>query len=437
MKTPPSSSSTARPCRTPSRRAIPHTRPGRRPPGAGAIARLGAIRRSPEEGRAPARQMDRAPASPATASTMPTCPIRGRHRSATRAPTRRRAAGSSSPNTPRPRASTPRSPRRASSISWRSRPDPRRVARLRPRPRAHALARRLAVRQRRPLRVLAGRAQRHDGRCGHRATSPPHPGGRAHLRRQLRRLPRYRHLPRPPRDARPGTRACPRLSALPQPLRLYRHGHVLRGRRGRRGDGTVDLSNTYLAWAERNIQQNSFRQEPRFVRADVRRWIAEQRLTRNRWDLIFCDPPTFSNSTKMRRAPRRAARPRRAHHRPVAPAHPRGQTAIFSCNLRTFKPDTEKLARAGVILTDITAQTIPEDFARNPRIHRCYLVKRYTVEEAMRVPASIRCRKRSRAPRTIAPPPPPPTSLPRPPPRDGRLSPPFLAGRGGMAYAVH
>ena len=48
--------------------------------------------------------------------------------------------------------------------------------------------------------------------------------------------------------------------------------------------------------------------------------------------------------------------------------------AIFSCNLRTFRPDIEELARAGVILTDITDETIPEDFARNKKIHHCYLV---------------------------------------------------------------
>ena len=58
--------------------------------------------------------------------------------------------------------------------------------------------------------------------------------------------------------------------------------------------------------------------------------------------------------------------------------------AIFSCNLRTFRPDIEELARAGVVLTDITDETIPEDFARNKKIHHCYLVKRYTSEEAMR-----------------------------------------------------
>ena len=54
----------------------------------------------------------------------------------------------------------------------------------------------------------------------------------------------------------------------------------------------------------------------------------------------------------------------------------RGGRAIFSCNLRTFRPDEEKLARAGVRLTDITDETIPEDFARNRRIHHAYIVER-------------------------------------------------------------
>ena len=50
--------------------------------------------------------------------------------------------------------------------------------------------------------------------------------------------------------------------------------------------------------------------------------------------------------------------------------------AVFSCNLRSFKPDEEELAKYGVVLEDITPQTIPHDFERNPRIHKCYLVKR-------------------------------------------------------------
>lgn len=147
---------------------------------------------------------------------------------------------------------------------------------------------------------------------------------------------------------------------------------------------TVDLSNTYLDWADRNMRLNGFTgRNHEFVRADVRRWISEQRETRNRWDLIFCDPPTFSNSSKMGNRTFDVQRDHTELIIGLSRLLTRQGEAIFSCNLRTFKPDIEGLARAGVVLTDITAQTIPEDFARNPRIHKCYLVKRYTVEEAM------------------------------------------------------
>lgn len=147
---------------------------------------------------------------------------------------------------------------------------------------------------------------------------------------------------------------------------------------------TVDLSNTYLDWADRNMRLNGFTgRNHEFVRADVRRWISEQRETRNRWDLIFCDPPTFSNSSKMGNRTFDVQRDHTELIIGLSRLLTRQGEAIFSCNLRTFKPDIEGLARAGVVLTDITEQTIPEDFARNPRIHKCYLVKRYTVEEAM------------------------------------------------------
>ena len=149
---------------------------------------------------------------------------------------------------------------------------------------------------------------------------------------------------------------------------------------------TVDLSNTYLDWAERNMRQNGFTgREHHYVRADVMRWISDMRQTRNRWDLIFCDPPTFSNSSKMGRRTWDVQRDHAELIIGMSRLLTREGEAIFSCNLRTFKPDIEKMARAGVVLTDITAQTIPEDFARNQRIHHCYIVRRYTVDEAMRL----------------------------------------------------
>ena len=54
----------------------------------------------------------------------------------------------------------------------------------------------------------------------------------------------------------------------------------------------------------------------------------------------------------------------------------KGGTAVFSCNLRSFKPDVNKLRDFGVQIEDITERTIPHDFARNPKIHKCYLVSR-------------------------------------------------------------
>ncbi len=140
---------------------------------------------------------------------------------------------------------------------------------------------------------------------------------------------------------------------------------------------TVDLSNTYLAWAERNMRLNGFtRPGHRFVRADVLAWIHEQQRRRERWDLIFCDPPTFSNSAKMGARTFDVQRDHVELLDAVARLLTPGGHAIFSCNLRSFKPDYAALEDAGVELEDISDETIPEDFARTKRIHRCYLVRR-------------------------------------------------------------
>ena len=147
---------------------------------------------------------------------------------------------------------------------------------------------------------------------------------------------------------------------------------------------TVDLSNTYLDWAERNMRQNGFvGPQHHFVRDDVLAWIRDQRQTRNRWDLIFVDPPTFSNSSKMGHRTWDVQRDHVELLAGVSRLLAQGGHAIFSCNLRGFRPETRKLARAGVVLEDITAQTIPEDFARNQKVHHCYIVRRLPIEDAM------------------------------------------------------
>ena len=140
---------------------------------------------------------------------------------------------------------------------------------------------------------------------------------------------------------------------------------------------TVDLSNTYLDWAERNMVRNGFTgPEHHFVRADVLAWIRQMRKNPdNRWDLIFCDPPTFSNSSKMGQRTWDVQRDHVELLCGVAGLLTDDGEAIFSCNLRTFRPNVRELERRGVVLEDISAETIPEDFSRNARIHRCYLVR--------------------------------------------------------------
>lgn len=140
---------------------------------------------------------------------------------------------------------------------------------------------------------------------------------------------------------------------------------------------TVDLSNTYLDWAERNMALNGFTGSAHhFVRDDVLAWVEQQVRGHNRWDLIFCDPPTFSNSSRMGERTWDVQRDHVELLKGVVGLLEQGGVAIFSCNLRSFKPDVEALRAAGIGLEDITERTIPEDFQRNKRIHHCYLVRR-------------------------------------------------------------
>ena len=140
---------------------------------------------------------------------------------------------------------------------------------------------------------------------------------------------------------------------------------------------TVDLSRTYLDWAERNMERNGFTgDEHEYVQADVVRWISEQRRTRNRWDLVFCDPPTFSNSKRMGRDSFDVQRDHAELLIGVSRLLTADGVCLFSCNLRGFTPDTGKLEKYGVEIEDVTEGTIPEDFSRNAKIHHVYLVKR-------------------------------------------------------------
>jgi 23S rRNA (cytosine1962-C5)-methyltransferase len=136
---------------------------------------------------------------------------------------------------------------------------------------------------------------------------------------------------------------------------------------------SLDLSNTYLEWARRNLELN--RVDPvrhRLERADVLEWLEQSAASPAAFDLIFLDPPSFSTSKSMRRTldiqrdhPELLERCGRL----LAP----GGVLYFSTNLRSFHFDAA--AAAGLRGEEISARTLPEDF-RNRRIHRCWQFSR-------------------------------------------------------------
>jgi 23S rRNA (guanine2445-N2)-methyltransferase / 23S rRNA (guanine2069-N7)-methyltransferase len=130
---------------------------------------------------------------------------------------------------------------------------------------------------------------------------------------------------------------------------------------------SVDLSATYLQWCSDNLRSNGVGGERhRLVQADALQWLLADR---GEYDLIFCDPPTFSNSARADDFD-----VQRDHVRLLKAAMARlsfGGSLYFSNNFRRFRLDESALSEFAVV-DDISAETIPADFARNPRIHRAW-----------------------------------------------------------------
>lgn len=160
---------------------------------------------------------------------------------------------------------------------------------------------------------------------------------------------------------------------------------------------SVDLSNTYLQWAGRNLSRNGFQSQTRerdprpasgpwrakaaaavrpaphsLVRADCMAWLRDAAQGAARYDLIFCDPPTFSNSKKL------------TDVFDVERDHPEliglcaqllapGGVLYFSTNKRKFKLDPAAVEHLDC--EDITAQTLDEDFRRPPPAHRAWRIR--------------------------------------------------------------
>ena len=140
---------------------------------------------------------------------------------------------------------------------------------------------------------------------------------------------------------------------------------------GAKSTTTVDMSNTYLNWAEQNLILNDIEgKQHKLIQADCLQWLEK---CDRQFDLIFVDPPTFSNSKRMEDSwdvQRDHIKLMRNLKRILRP----NGTIVFSNNKRGFKMDFEALDELGLSAVEISAKTLPLDFERNKQIHNCWIV---------------------------------------------------------------
>ncbi|HEX8589256.1 bifunctional 23S rRNA (guanine(2069)-N(7))-methyltransferase RlmK/23S rRNA (guanine(2445)-N(2))-methyltransferase RlmL [Pseudomonas sp.] len=142
--------------------------------------------------------------------------------------------------------------------------------------------------------------------------------------------------------------------------------HAAKG--GARSTTSVDLSKTYLDWARRNLSLNGFSDKNRLEQSDVMVWLE---ASRDEYDLIFIDPPTFSNSKRMEGVFDVQRDQVQLIDLAMARLAP-GGVLYFSNNFRKFQLEETLVERYAV--EEITQHTVDPDFARNGKIHRAWKI---------------------------------------------------------------
>lgn len=132
----------------------------------------------------------------------------------------------------------------------------------------------------------------------------------------------------------------------------------------------VDMSQTYLNWAQENFRLNNISlNKHQFVHYDCIEWL---RITQDRFDVIFLDPPSFSNSKRMQDTLDIARDHEQLIHASMNLLAPNG-VLYFSTNLRRFQ--LSPAIQQEYHVEDISVDTIDIDFKRNAKIHQCFKIK--------------------------------------------------------------
>ena len=135
---------------------------------------------------------------------------------------------------------------------------------------------------------------------------------------------------------------------------------------------SVDLSQNYLDWGKQNFALNGLNvsgNKYQFVAADIFEWIKDNT---EQFDIIFIDPPTFSNSKKFQGTfdvqRDHSAIINRAMNRLTADG-----ILYFSNNFTRFELDEQLTERYDVV--DITQKTIGFDFDVKKPIHQSFEIR--------------------------------------------------------------
>ncbi len=132
---------------------------------------------------------------------------------------------------------------------------------------------------------------------------------------------------------------------------------------------SIDLSNTYLDWARRNFLLNKLGgKNHRLKKADCIDYLNSKY---EKFDMIFLDPPTFSNS----KSTSNVLDIQRDHVALIGKAMKKLETGgllIFSTNKLNFKLDDEVLRKYKI--RDYTAASLGKDFQRQKKIHQTWLI---------------------------------------------------------------
>lgn len=134
---------------------------------------------------------------------------------------------------------------------------------------------------------------------------------------------------------------------------------------------TVDMSKTYLEWAQDNFELNNLRgHKYQFIQANCLTWLKQNQ---QKYEVIFIDPPTFSNSKRMEDS----FDVQRDHVSLLTDAlkslSEQGEI-IFTNNKRNFKIDFDAIEALGLQVKELTSLTRDKDFARNKHIHNSWLL---------------------------------------------------------------